>query len=160
MANLHSLREADLFFGLSGEQLTRVAEVAREMGFRKNEYLFRIGNETDTLMVISKGSIQLTMPLVVLGADTEVALEDLSEGSTLGWSALVPPHVLTMSAKATSDADVVGFYRHDLQRLFDLAPDLGYRIIANLAAVVGRRLHLTQTMWARELQRYVADKYR
>ncbi len=159
MDNLHSIENSNLLKGLSTEQMRAMAEVAREFGVKKGEYLFKLGSEAITLFVVSSGVIRLTLPMHVFGGDKELMVEELSSGKTIAWSALVAPHVLTLSAKATTDAELIGFQHKELLDVFEAKPDLGYRIMTNLALVVGQRLHTTQTMWARELQRFISEKY-
>ena len=160
MGALDLISTASLLSGLDDQQVGSMARIVRQFKFKKGEYLFRLGDEADTLFVIGDGSVELTLPLVVLGGDKELVVEELSSGATLAWSTLIAPHLLTMSARATTEVELVGFGRGDLTALFDSDSGVGYRVLTNLAAVIGRRLHTAQAMWARELQRSVSEKYR
>lgn len=159
MNNLDSIRHANVLKGLSADARTALAGVAGERNLAKGEYLFHLGDAADTLFVIQRGLVQLTMPLQVRGNEKEIVTEELSNGDCLAWSALIAPHTLTMSARATTPSKLVGFPRDRLLELFEQSPALGYRLMANLAGVVGRRLHVTKAMWVRELQDHVSKQY-
>jgi hypothetical protein len=50
---------------------------------------------------------------------------------------------------------VIAFSRDVLQAHFAAHPAVGYTICLNLSTIVGKRLHLFQAMWLREMQRTV-----
>jgi hypothetical protein len=54
----------------------------------------------------------------------------------------------------------VAFPRGELAALLDTDPSLGLQVMRNLASIVGQRLHLTQEMWSREIQRSLQERYR
>jgi CRP-like cAMP-binding protein len=154
-----TLNQASLFQGLSGEGRDRLAAVARQFSFQKDEQLFRLGDTVDTLYVVTEGVVELTMPLKVLGVAKEVVIEELSPTSALAWSAMVKPHLLTMSARAKQSCELLGFLREELLAQFEEDPYLGWKLTANLAQVIGHRLELTKAMWFAELQRAISGKY-
>jgi CRP-like cAMP-binding protein len=119
-----------------------------------------VGDEADTLFVLGRGGVELTLPLSIFSADREVVLQQLGAGATLAWAALVAVRVLAMGARATVDTELVGFGREDLLALFGARPALGYRVMTNLATIIGRRLDVTHALWIRELQRSVGERYR
>jgi hypothetical protein len=43
--------------------------------------------------------------------------------------------------------------------MFSASPEVGYAVTLNLAAVIGQRLQVFQTMWLREMQRVVEMRY-
>lgn len=159
MINLDAIKHAGVLRGLTDDQRAELATICEARDVGKAEYAFHLGDDADTLYIIQRGLIQLTMPLQVRGAEKEIVTEELSNGDCLAWSALIEPHTLTMSARATTPTKLFGFPRERLLQLFDERPTLGYRLLANLAGVVGRRLHVTKAMWVRELQDHVAKQY-
>ncbi len=156
---LAPIQDAALLQGLSDEQRVVLAEAASEFSYFAGEKLFRLGDEASVVMVVRKGTIQLTMPLTVLATERQIVTEELGVGSTVAWSALVPPHSATVSARAMVDSELVGFSRARLVEMFAARPDIGLVVSSNLASVVGRRLRQTQAMWLRELQNSVSAKY-
>jgi len=154
------LRRAELFAGLSEEQCRSVAALAGERRAAAGEVLFRLGEQADAFYVIRRGYVDLTLPLVVMGETKEVRFQVLEARRMLAWSGLVPPHRLTMSARATSDLELLVFERERMLRLFGEQPAIGYAVMSNLAAVIGARMQELLALWMREVQRNVSQTYR
>ncbi len=160
MSALESLTDAELFAGLSEEQCHAVAALARERKAAAGEILSRFGDESTEFYLIRRGRVELTFPLQVMGETKEVRQQFLEPGRTLAWSALVPPHRLTMSARAATDVEMLAFERHGVRELFKRHPAIGYVVMSNLANVVAARLHELRALWVREVQRNVSQTYR
>ena len=152
---LQVIAASSLFHGLSMEQCQAFVPLARPHLVAKGEYLFRLGQLAPTLFIVRSGILELTMPLSMRGGEQEVAVEEARAGDTVAWSALIDPYRFTMSARAGSDVELLGFSPSDLRAALAAQPDIGLRILTNLAQVIARRLQVTQTMWTRELQRAV-----
>ncbi|MBI2833027.1 MAG: cyclic nucleotide-binding domain-containing protein [Acidobacteria bacterium] len=155
MAPLHAVAGSRLFSGLIPEQCEPFAPLASEKGVPKGNDLFRLGEPAATLFIIRRGSVDLTMPLSMKGGDREVVMGEAHAGETIAWSALIEPYRFTMSAKASTDVELLAFSSRELWLAMEAHPDAGLRILANLARVIGWRLQVVQTMWTRELQRTV-----
>lgn len=160
MTTLETMRDAELFAGLSEEDATRVAALAREVNVAAGDTLFRLGDPAQVLYVLRRGRMELTFPLMVMGEPKETRFQSLEPGKTLAWSALVPPHRLTLSARATTDAALLGFDRDELQRLLGAHSSIGRIVMSNLAGVIATRLHEVMALWVREVQRNVSHVYR
>lgn len=160
MSTLEALTEAELFAGLSDAQLQSVALLARERTLPAGEILFRLGERADDFYVIRRGRVELTFPLIVMGEPKEARFQSLEPRRTLAWSALVPPHRLTMSARGTTDVELLGFERERVLRLFTEQPAIGNVVMSNLAGVIAARLHELLALWVREVQRNVSQTYR
>lgn len=160
MTALEKLTEAELFTGLSDEQCRKIAGLARRRRAAAGETLFRLGDPAGELYVIHRGRVELTFPLVVMGETKETRFQSLEAGRTLAWSALVPPYRLTMSARASTEVELLGFERAGVLRLFEELPATGYVVMANLSHVVAARLHEVVALWVREVQRNVSQTFR
>lgn len=160
MLELDSLESAELLAGLPEGHRRSLAALARERKASAGEVLFRLGEQADTFYVISRGRVDLTFPLLVMGETKEARFQTLESGRTLAWSALVPPHRLTMSARATTDVAMLAFDRRRVLDLFREQPAIGHVVMANLAGVVATRLHELLALWVREVQRNVSQTYR
>lgn len=160
MNTINVLRDTRLFADCTEEELIHLASVAQDREYADGEMLFSLGQEATNLMVVAAGRIQLEMPVSILGESKNIAFEAEERGQVVGWSALVPPHRFTLSARVSGGATVVSLPRDDLNVLFESDPHLGFRVTRNLATIVGQRLHHTQEMWAREVQRSLDERYR
>ena len=154
-----STASAELLAGLAPEDAVRVMALATPLSLAAGQVLFDLGTDADTIYVIERGRIVLTLPLRVAGRDEHVLIEERQAGQALGWSALIPPHRFTLKATAPLDSVVLAFPRATLLDYFAAAPAVGYAVMRNVAAVTGHRLQLFQTMWLREMQRTVAINF-
>jgi CRP-like cAMP-binding protein len=158
-SDLAPLRDADLLQGLSDIQRNRLSDIGEDIKCPDGTFLFHMGDMADRVYVVRSGLMQLTVPLRVQGSEREVGVDHLPAGSALAWSALVEPHRLTVSARASGFAELVSFQRAPLLDLCAEDFELGYRIMANITAVARQRLQIVQTMWLRELQRVIDQNY-
>ncbi|MHB8876847.1 MAG: Crp/Fnr family transcriptional regulator [Myxococcaceae bacterium] len=154
------LSKCELFSGLSAEQTQRFAALGKDRSARAGETIFKLGADADSLYIVCAGHVDLAFPLLVMGETKDVRFQALEAGRAFAWSALVPPHRLTMSALAANACELAAFAREDVLRLFREEPAIGLTVMSNLAGVVGARLIETQALWAREVQRNVSATYR
>ncbi|MBS1856726.1 MAG: cyclic nucleotide-binding domain-containing protein [Acidobacteria bacterium] len=151
MLNAHP----DLLNGLSEADAARVLALGRKMVLGNGAELFHMGQEAESLYVIMRGHMKLTLPMQVRGQEGNVLVEERTAGQTVGWSALIPPYRFTLTATAAVDSEILAISREALRGLFAAAPEIGAKVSLNLATVVGGRLQVFQAMWVREMQRVV-----
>lgn len=159
MDRLPALAHSTLFHGLDEAQCEAFLPLATERRAGRDDYLFRLGEPADALFVIRRGVVHLTMPLAMNGTVREVVVQEAGEGETIAWSALIEPYRFTMSGRAGTDVDLLGFRTRDLQAALRTYPDAGVQIVTNLAQVIARRLQVMHTMWAREIQRAISETF-
>lgn len=146
-------RDADLLRDFSLDGIRRLSAIGRWRVLATGEYLFLLGDSAEYLYIVARGTVELCLPMRLGGVVKDIPVESAIAGKALGWSALVKPYRFTLSARAAEPAEVISFARGDLQQLFDAAPELGNRFLANLSELVGLRLLTFQALWVRELQR-------
>jgi CRP-like cAMP-binding protein len=147
--------ESDLLAGLSPDDASQVLVLGGTRALSPGEVIFELGDEARDLYLVKKGRVELTLPMRVGGTQEDVPVEERMAAQMLGWSALVPPHRFTLKATATVETELLAIPREDLQRFFTSRPELGLVVMTNLAAIVGQRFQLFQTMWLRQVQRAV-----
>jgi CRP-like cAMP-binding protein len=147
--------QADLFKGLDADEIEQALAFGTRITLSSGAELFRLGEEADRLFVIARGRIRLSLPMVVRGHEEAVLVEERIPGQTVGWSALIPPYRFTLTGTAPLETEVIALSREALRAHFEAHPSIGYAVTLNLAAVIGQRLELFQTMWMREMQRTV-----
>jgi len=146
----------ELLLGLSSAETGEVLKLGTRLIVPSGTSLFQLGDPADRMFLVQRGRIKLTMPMQVRGRQEEIFVEERGPGQAVGWSALIPPNLFTLSATAALlDAEVIALPREGLLKYFAANPGAGYKIALNLAVVIGRRLQLSQTMWLREMQRTV-----
>ena len=71
---------------------------------------------------------------------TQVPVDTITKGDIFGWSSLVTPHSLTMSAICVKPSSVLIVDGAELIGLMDDNYSLGYEIMKGLVRVIGARL--------------------
>jgi CRP/FNR family cyclic AMP-dependent transcriptional regulator len=146
---------SELFRGLSGEEAQRLSALGTRIRLPSGAELFPLGGPAESLFVVERGRIALTLPMQIRQQKEDVLIEERSPGQAFGWSALIPPHRFTLKASAPLDSEVLAIPRSALVRHFATQPEIGYIVTRNLAEVMGQRLQVFQAMWLREMQRVV-----
>ena len=151
--------QTDLLSGLSDADAAGVMALGTPLALSAGETLFRLGETAERMFLIRGGRIHLSLPVAIRGNDEDVLIEERHAGETVGWSGLIPPHRFTLKAVAPVPAELVAFSRSALLEHFARNPLVAYTVTRNVAAVIGHRLQIFQTMWTREMQRTVDIKY-
>ena len=145
----------ELLKGLTADETGAVVALGARLTLPAGSVLFALGGEADNAYAIESGRVSLTLPMQVGGREQDVLVEERTAGETVGWSALVPPHRFTLTAKTLIDSEVIAFSRAALLEHFAAHPTVGLVVTRNLSAVMGQRLQVLQAMWLREIQRVV-----
>jgi len=151
--------DTELVRGLPEEQAAAVSALGQPLVLQAGGVLFKPGDTADRLYHVVRGSIALTLPMLVRGKRQDVLVEERSPGDTLGWSGLIPPHRFTLQARSPGESELLAFSRDALLRHFAEHPAVGTVVTRNVAAVIGHRLQVFQAMWTREMQRVIDSRY-
>ncbi len=146
---------SELLQGLSRQDADALLALGEPVELRGGSELFALGAPAEHLYLVESGRIALTLPMRIRTSEEEVLVEERQPGQTVGWSALVAPHRFTLRATAVTATTLLAFPREALLDHLAAQPEVGYLVARNLAAVIGQRLQLFQTMWLREVQRVV-----
>jgi CRP-like cAMP-binding protein len=155
MSYIHS----DLVKDLSAEEAAPLMALGVPTSVPRGTVLFHVGEPADSVFLVLRGRVTLTLPIQIHGADQDVEVEEKVAGETLGWSGFIPPHRFTLKATAVVDSDLLAFSRDALTAHFAAQPAVGFTVTRNIASVIGHRLAVFQTMWLREMQRVVELRY-
>src|SRR5512142_2100563 len=150
---------SELLHDVNDAAAAQVRSLGASVHVAPGDLLFRLGDEANDVFLIERGRVALTLPMRVPNIEEEILIEERQTGQTLGWSALIPPHRFTLTAKALVDTEVLKLPRAKLLAYFDAHPQVGYAVTRNVAAVTGQRLQVFQAMWMREMQRVVRLNY-
>ena len=151
--------QSELLTGLTEEEVAGIMQFGSRWTIASGTELFHLGDPADHLFLIDRGRIRLTLPMQVGGQEEESLVEERIPGQTVGWSALIPPYRFTLTAKAPLETELIALSREALREHLATAPETGFTVALNLAAVIGQRLQVFQAMWLREMQRRVETMY-
>ncbi|RME27709.1 MAG: cyclic nucleotide-binding domain-containing protein [Deltaproteobacteria bacterium] len=155
---LSLLESSDFFSGVGKEALERLAENSRRRKLEDGEVFLEVGQPAAELFVVADGEVALGLPVSRGQEKRFVTLQTLSRGKGVGWSALVPPHVSTLSAKAAGPAELVCIEGEWLRRVVEADTAFKARLFQNIAELVGRRVTVLQALVAREIQRWIDSR--
>jgi CRP/FNR family cyclic AMP-dependent transcriptional regulator len=138
MDKVEVLKRSDLFRELNNEQLKVVAEMCIPEVFEPGTIIHRQNTILDEIRVIEVGLVALVLELGPLSQRQLTAATDFE---TIGWSAVVPPHMATTTAKAIEKTKVLTFKGQDILKLCETNCRVGCVVYQGVARVVADRLH-------------------
>jgi CRP-like cAMP-binding protein len=150
------LSVTDIFDNLSGTQLELIAALCELETYKKGHILLRENDSTDELYVIARGGVEILVNPGFVGAaqaDLEPAvLADLRQGQVIGEIALVDQGIRSATARVSQDnTQLLRLQRERLMLLCDTYPELGYKLMKNLAADLAFKIRNTD-LTVRQLQ--------
>ena len=134
---LKALESVPIFDDLSDKELSEVARLTHERTYKKDEHIFKQHAPAEGMYVILDGAVKIIDP------DSGTVFASLETGDFFGELALLDEEPRSASAHATQPSRLIGFFRTDLLTLMKRYPELGNKIMLNLARVLGERLRKT-----------------
>jgi len=142
-----TLKQADIFDGLTPTQLELIGSICVEKQYNSGDMLFKENTPGDGLYVIVNGSVEIQVdPSLVAGhfVGDPYTLATLRRGQSFGEIALVDEGYRSASARvAQFDTRLIHIPRESLMLLCDTYPALGYRLMRNLAADLAMKIRGT-----------------
>jgi len=151
------LRRADMFYDLTEAQLEMVAAISSEAEYGMGEVIFEENSAGDELYVIAAGEVEIQVDPGLIrpgGAKAErpVTIATLRGGQTFGEVALVDQGLRTASARSASRrTHLLVIPRDRLITLCDNYPELGYRLMRNIAADLAFKIRGTDLLIREQL---------
>jgi CRP-like cAMP-binding protein len=147
-AIVNFLKQSDIFYQFTPTQLELVANLCQEVTFQKNDLIFKENSGSKELYVIIQGEVDIFVdPSLVGSVDIDSVNEviaTLRRGQSFGEVALVDEGLRSASACAVNnDTRLLIIPRDKLIMLCDTYPQLGYRLIYNLAADLAMKIRNT-----------------
>ncbi len=135
------LRQADMFYDLTESQLEMVAALCSEVTPQAGETIFEENSVGDGLYVVANGTVDILVdPALIQSTSTgqspgPLTIATIRRGQTFGEVALVDQGLRSASARCSSKKTrLLVIPRDGLIELCDKHPDLGYRLMRNVAA--------------------------
>ena len=128
--NSTSLRQVDLFQGLSEAELARVDQAARRRRIPEGAFLYHQGDPATHLHVLLAGSLKLTQ---VTPEGQQVLLRYARPGEAFAVVAVLSDMLYPTSAQAVEDSQVASWSREAMTALMLATPRIALRALAILA---------------------------
>lgn len=141
---------AEIFDNLTNTQFELVASICEPEKHTKGDILIREHENSDDMYVIGRGGVEI---LVTPGFSTvgtlptkenSMILTELRQGQVFGEMSLVDQGVRSATARVSRpETMVLRIQRSRLMLLCDTYPELGYKIMRNLAADLALKIRNT-----------------
>jgi len=125
-------RRAQLFTGLSPEEVSRVADHARALRRGRGEFIYVPGDRADCVYVVRQGRVKLS---VLSDSGKEIAIDIIQPGEILGEFALLDDSPRSNMAQALDEVVLWAFDKRDFTNLLMSRPKLAMSYIR----LVGKR---------------------
>jgi len=122
------------------QHLERLAELAQEAHFDRDQIIFREHDASSFFYLIVSGKVALEV--TALGRTLRV--QTLDDGEELGWSSVLPSEGKHFQARALSSVRALVFDGARLREACDQDFSFGYALLRRLLAVVADRLQRTR----------------
>jgi CRP/FNR family cyclic AMP-dependent transcriptional regulator len=129
------LQEAELFKGIDPEVMNKIVNICSEQNYPQNSVLFKMGEEAEFLYILGEGIVNL---VIENGGKITFTLEE--SGEVFGWSSLVESGHYTASAVCATKVKALKIERDELNKIFNLHPNVGLKVLKRLGDVISRRL--------------------
>ena len=142
MEKIDILRRTDIFYDLTGAQLEMLASICEERVVKLGDIVFEENSQGDEMFDIARGAVEILVdPSIVGGPGAKkrgsmpVTIATLRSGQTFGEIALVDQGLRTASSRcAETETQLLAIQRNKFMKLCDTYPEMGYRVMRNIAA--------------------------
>lgn len=134
---MEAAKGQELLKRFAPQHLEKLAGLAREVRFARDQIIFREGAHPGFFYLILEGSVVLE----IIATGRSVLLQTLHAGDALGWSSLVDAQEgAHFEARALGPVRALAFDGAQLRAACDSDPDFGYRMMKALLGLVTDRL--------------------
>ncbi|MCP4119708.1 MAG: cyclic nucleotide-binding domain-containing protein [Desulfobacteraceae bacterium] len=151
------VKRFSVFSKVSEEMISRVAKCGEVLDFDPRQRVFAEGDIATALYGVLEGEVELSIMVRDRILKTEIKYEEslqsrietieksivvdsIAAGEIFGWSAMIPPGVLTSTAICSAPTRLLALPARDLKALFDADIHLGFFFMEELSQIVSNRL--------------------
>lgn len=154
------LKQADILADLTNEHLELIASICEEATYQMAQLVFAERTVGEHLYIIADGAINIELDPSLIGTavDTQaVTVATLRRGQSFGEVALVDEGVRSAAARAAQhNTHLILIPREQVMQLCEQYPELGFRLMRNLAADLAMKIRNTD-LAVREKILYARD---
>lgn len=129
--------EHPFFHGIDGKLRALLVGCAKNERFEAGQFLLRNGGNADKFFLVRAGAVAVEIDVP---GKPPIIIETLGEGEMLGWSWIVPPHISSFDARATTLVRALSFDATCLLRKMASDPNLGFEVLRRFVPVMAHRL--------------------
>lgn len=152
MVSPETLRKYPFFGFLNHVQLDKVAMLSEVIPVNQGDNVFEAGAPADALYLLMSGSIELCTESYDRYYKPELRrsylVGEVNPGEVLGLSALISPYILTASAQATSDCELLKLDAVRLRRMMATDEAMASGLMTRVSEALSERLNYTRILLA------------
>lgn len=161
MSVVSLLSQADIFDELTPTQLELIGSICAERHYQASDVIFEENTPGDEMYIIASGEVQIQVDPALIGREASdgasQTIATLRRGQSFGEVSLVDEGLRSASARCSQqDTHLVVIPRDKLMLLCDTYPQLGYKMMRNLAADLAMKIRHTD-LQIRERLTWSAD---
>ncbi|MFO7586291.1 MAG: cyclic nucleotide-binding domain-containing protein [Anaerolineales bacterium] len=141
------LKQSDIFYQFTQTQLELVGNLCQEKTFDEGETIFEENSSSKELYVIIQGEVDIIVDPSVVSTKQEkqsMLIATLRRGQSFGEVALVDEGLRSATAQARKkNTRLLVIPREKILMLCETYPQLGYRMMYNLAADLAMKIRHT-----------------
>ena len=146
MTSKQVFKECQLFDSMSDADLERLVAISSPQEWGAGGTIFTEGNPAKDLYVLERGKValQMNLPSTQPQLAKRITVDVATRGEVFGWSAVVQPHIYTLTVvclESTTGLAIDGF---KLRNLLKAEHRIGYEVLSGLIGVVASRLDETR----------------
>lgn len=149
-----TLKQVPIFAGLTSRELNELEKLIHERTYKPDEIIFKRQAPGEGMYIILKGHVQIYLDLE---KGEQNVLAELKNGEFFGELSLLDDEPRSATAVCTESTILLGFFRPDLFSLLERNPEMGNKILMNLAKVVSARLRKTNQLLTESQQQSAHD---
>ena len=149
MISLEILRRNPFFAGLDEHELKSIAMISTQAQTPAGTILFEEGQTADAFYLLLEGDVALSCNSPS-EPNAQIHIEDVNPGEPFAISALIPPHILTHTARSSSACQTIRINAPALRALCEQDCKVGYALMRRVAAAAMERLQFTRVQLAAE----------
>ena len=148
-AIVNYLKQSDIFYQFTPTQLEMVANLCQEVGFQAGEIVFKENSSSQELYIITQGEVEILIDPTLVGIPDKnkqegAIIATMRRGQSFGEIALVDEGLRSATARAGQNGTrLLVIARDKLIMLCETYPQLGYRLMYNLAADIAMKIRNT-----------------
>ena len=161
MVSIVALKEFAFLKDFNDDQLNKLAALASEEKYTAGTQMYQKGDAARCLFLLKEGKIVLFMDNYMgpHKPPMQVTVDMITNGESMGWSAVVDPYIYTLSALCIDDSELIAFDAFGLRKLMDEDCALGFKIMQAVTKIISSRLTHTRIILVGERGLSVLTEY-
>ena len=140
------LKESQVFSTLTNAELKQVESAVLEKQYEAGATIFKKGDSADEFLVLQEGKValQMTLPKEYGQMSRNMSIDIVTRNEIVGWSAVVEPHVYSLTAICIQKVKALSINGNKLRWLMKDNPNISDGVWTGLIKVATLRLEQTR----------------